>query len=185
MDVPSIPDRFQNLIDELAALADKRLSPCDYPMLRQFEDWLIGDGYEFALNHWKDDLVALNLIELAKQRFSDSELLCYVDIGDDEIDDSVRIDYAKDRIGDELEPGVETYAYTIHQLPIISKTGITAILGYKMQMIDLGEFEFSLHGVYSTEEDFLDDLLSSGFYLQNMSDQDLNSTILALWQKAG
>ena len=182
MQVTSVPIKFQPLIDELVELSLKAEGHADYPDMSQLEEWLEGDGYEFALKYWKDELVVLDLKKLADSDFSDSVLCDHEGVDEDEIDDSLRVEFARSRIEYEFEPGVETYAYTIHQLPITDSSDRNAILGYKIQQHGQCGSKLHLHGSFQSEKELLENLRLTGHLLQAEIDDISDALILGLWK---
>jgi len=183
MQVPSVPKKLQPLIDELVNLSLKAEGHAIYPDMSQLEEWLEDEGYEFAFECWKDELVVLDLKKLAESSFSDSALCAHAGVDNDQVDDILRVEHARGLIQYEFEPGVETYAYTIHQLPITDNSGRSAVLGYKMQQHGQCGSKFHLSGAFQSEKEFLEKLRCSGYLLQTEIDDISEALILGLWEK--
>ena len=181
---PSIPLEFQPLIDTLVYQALKGGSNVSQLDLLAFQEWLEGDGYEWFLSGWEDELVAINLNELARSTFSDTALEDYFDVNDTiEIPEFLRPDYARDRIDYEFEFCGDKYISKIHPLPVSDSAGKTAFLGYTAHFRGQLGVEIFYHGTFKTDQDFFVHLSLQKFVFPGESEGISDSALLELWQK--
>ena len=181
---PSIPLEFQPLIDTLVYQALKGGSNVSQLDLLAFQEWLEGDGYEWFLSGWEDELVAINLNELARFKFSDTALEDYFDVKDPiEIDSYLRVRHAREQIDYELECGGDEYISTIHQLPVTDSLGKTAILGYTAESRGQAGVEIFYHGAFKTDQGFFVHLSRKNLVISDGCTHISDSTILGLWER--
>ena len=102
----------------------------------------------------------------------------YADVDDhDELTDHIRVDFARKLIAG--QGGESSYVFAVIRVPIRDTRDRDAVLGYLVNT-DSPEWHWRLHGVFTTEQAFMDSLRHAGFVdesLPGVSDADL----LKLW----
>ena len=177
------PSEFHPLIARLIDQAFQGKTKVSSQDLEPFHEWIEGAGYDWFLEGWKDELIALNLNELSSWTFSDRELMAYMGLDDPvTIDDSLRIQHARERIAYALDSGGEENISSIHRL-LIGDSFRHAILGYRAESRGQAGLELISEGVFKTDQDFLDYLAQHNFVLSDGSTHISDMSLLGLWQK--
>jgi len=173
---------IQPIIDELVSVAHGNQAGLKPESLQVLEAWAEDDGYQDLIDAWKGELIVLDLEDLSTWSFSDSELIDYKDCEEDEIDDTLRLEYARERIAAEFDSGSEDYVFSVHQYPIVSRTGQKAILGYTGQFQGQAGIAWYYRGAFLSEAALMEHLRQYGFVLQSEVSAIPDATLLGLWQ---
>ena len=137
---------------------------------KQVQEWFQGEGWDHLVDSWNEEIV-LNLDELAHDCFSDNELISYLGLADDEIiSDQLRLEFAKERITDNLEQGDDCINPSVISYPLFSSQGQCVILGYTVEIHgQLGPAP-ECWGLFHTKEDFILSLKKSGIWTKETLD---------------
>lgn len=180
----NIPPEFQPLLDRLVEQSRAGNFDVNPHEIETFQKWLEADGYDWFLEGWIDELVALDLNSLASWTFSDGELRAYMGIEHtQEIDDALRVQHGRERIDEVFESGDNGDISTIKRLTIVSSSGQAATLGYRAEFRGQAGVELFCQGVFKCDEDFLDHLAARNYVMSDGSSHISDSTILGLWGK--
>lgn len=177
-----MPTEIHSIFDELVSVAHGTQAALKPESAEALQAWAENDGYQDLIGAWKGELMVLDLSDLSDWYFSDSVLLDYKDCEEDVIDDTLRLEYARERIAYEFESGSEKYVLSLHQLPIVSGARQMAILGYTGQVQGQGGLGWYYQGVFLSEADLMEHLRESGFVLQSEVSAISDTQLLALWQ---
>lgn len=182
-----IPAEFQSLLDKLVETAsrdDHLESPPEG--LQDLDAWFIEDGYALLLETWSDEF-RLDLVHMANSVFNDEEMVEFLDHdGSEEIDDSSRLVYCRERLGEADADLLSQYVFTPHWIPIESSSGISAHLGCIAQVNTLvGVAECECLGVFTNKEEFLHHLDEMGVIRLCELGKIDDEFLLGLWEQDG
>ena len=173
---------IQSIFDELVSVAHGTQAGLKPESLHALNAWAETDGYDELIDSWKDELLVLDLVGFSTLSFSDSELIDYNDCEEDEIDNALRLEYARERIATEFASGSDEYIFSLHQFPIMSGVGQTAILGGTGVGLGQGGYVWQYQGAFLSEAKLMEFLHLSGFVLEAEAAEILDETLLNLWQ---
>ncbi len=174
---PNDFDEIQNLI--IDRYRQGLLPPKDIDTLQQ---WLMSDGWDYALVAWEHEALVLNLAELAEDHFSDHYMkeegwvfALTKDINEE------RISFARGKIENAINGGAGEHSLSVHSCPIKHSDGTRLILGLTVE-IQGHSPEPIWHGIFADKEAFHQYLKGLGYVfhrdLAGLKDQG----ILALWR---
>lgn len=127
------PPELQPVIDELDAFAFGGPVCAEAREFSSASGLGQNDGYQDLKDAWRGVLMALDLSELSTWSFRDSDRIDYKDCEEGEIDNMLRLEYARERIAAKFDSGSEESILSVHQLAIVSGTGQEAILTHTGQ----------------------------------------------------
>jgi hypothetical protein len=173
-----LPEKLKKTRD---AVIDHLISNSPLPAgIEDLQEWLEIEGDLIA--SWINEDVAFRLKFFANDYFKDEFLIEEMELDDSlKITDDLRLDFARSKIlrilqnDDSSEPSV-------HGFQIQNQNGQTAILGSTVEVAGQAGNYFEWHGVFRTNEEFLNFLRMSGFTLYSEVDQISDLQILSLWK---
>ena len=165
---------FQTLCNQLIAYLDDEHT--------QEPDWK-EVAYLFEFNKYEEIMggmiqVLTNVKAISSLEFSDSFFSEYEEV--DEVDDSQRLRFARERISSHLE-GYSNYSFTVHSVEIKNEIGELAVLGFSVSGPG-GQYGFDIEciGIFKNNEDLLN------FYGKEYISREheiSDERILKLWKK--
>jgi len=177
-------NRYPSQFDEI----QKQIIECQRWGLPQpegvetFQEWLMSDGWDHALAAWDDEVVALNLAELAKDCFTDhfmtqeSWLLAT-----GQHLNAQRAGFARVWIQNAITSGAGEHSLSVHSCPIGNSDGDQLILGLTVE-IQGHSPEPTWHGVFLDKEAFYQYLKTLGYVFHRDVSRVTDQEILDLWK---
>lgn len=154
--------------------------------IERLHEWLEGDGWDILLESWDEEELVMK-IEYLSDFFSDTIELRDAEGLDssDEINDEIRVEYARNWMSDFFEAGEDLYnVKSIHSCELKCQGGksVTIYCTYASYG-GQGDGEMFWYGAFATRQGFLNHIKELGYWLtEDILSMD-DATILTLWQK--
>jgi hypothetical protein len=152
--------------------------------IERLHEWLEGHGWDILLESWVEEELVME-IEYLSSFFSDTiELLDAEGLeSSDEINDEIRVEYARNWMSDKFEAGDDFYNIkSIHSCELKCRNGKSATIYCTHASAGQGE-ENVWYGAFATRQGFLNHIKGLGYWLtEDIVSMD-DTTILTLWQK--
>lgn len=153
--------------------------------IERLHEWLEGDGWDILLESWDEEELVMK-IEYLSDFFSDTIELRDAEGLDssDEINDEIRVEYARNWMSDKFEAGDDLYNIkSIHSSELKRRDGKSATIYCTYTSFGQGGGEMVWHGAFATRQGFLNHIKELGYWLtEDILSMD-DATILTLWQK--
>jgi hypothetical protein len=177
-----IPESIQRICDYLIEnAASKTFSNND---LIELQKWLEADGWDDLSAPWRLDTLALNLNEWDIETLSDSSLCDFEGLDESElITDEIRVNFARERIQDEIENGDGLTNPSIIDYKIENADKKSVILGCTVEIHGQLGPEIHWHGVFENKDKFYEYIRNNNYIIQSEVEEMSDSIILGLWKK--
>jgi len=175
--IPKIPEHLCSIRD---AAIEHVLNGTPEPELKPLYDWFEADGWDAVINAWAHEDMAFNLFYLAQDKFEDIVMAASEGFEVNEINDELRIKYARERIKKGYED--EHLRASLHVCELKRADGDSVILGCVMEIHGKGRPYFNWWGLFKTQDDFYDSIRNSGYIIESDLEGITNEKILSLWE---
>jgi len=177
---PEIPKSLLPLINNALAYA---LQGDEMPKLNELYEWLECDGWDLMLEAWESEEMAIRLANIAEYHFNDQECCENQDLDEDEVNDAVRIVYAKVRIQAEIDSGNTTDIPSVHSFKLQSEKEGSPVIGCLVEIHGQLGPVLDWQGVFKNKDSFLQKLRDDGLVLLSELDSIDDQKIILLWEK--